>query len=193
MTTFGHPEGTADHSRTSGRASRPLSNFREELSTAPRLLAGPSDHCQISSLLPDIPEALRNTPGLPGGPPDYSRISRRATRTPSDITEGLSTTPWTSGWDSRPLPDIRDIILNTPRHQKGPPDYSRIERRAFRPLPEIREGLMTTPGHPEGPPDHSWTYRRASRPLPDNREGLPTTPGHPGGPPNHSRNSGSSC
>ena len=206
-TTPGPPGGPPDHSRTSGRSSRPLPDIREVLPTTPGHPEGPPDHSRTpgraSRPLADIREGLTTTPGHAGGPPDHSWILGRV------VSKLLTTTDHsrTSRRASRPLPNIRESLPTTPRHPGG-----LLER-----LPDIWEGVPTTPGHSDGIPYHSWifgrvvpelltttdhsrTSGRVSRSLPVIREGLPTTAdirnvlltthGHPRGPPDHSQTSG---
>ena len=72
----------------------------------------------------------------------------------------------TSGWDSRPLPDLRVGLPNLPG------------------------GLGGLPGLPGGPPNSSLTFGWASQPFPDLRVGLQTLYGPPGESSDHSRTFG---
>ena len=82
QTTPGHPEGTLDHSQTSGRGSRTS--------------RGPSGHSGISWMvsrpLPDNRVGQSTTPGHPGRPPDNYRTSGMASRTMPAIQEDIPTT-----------------------------------------------------------------------------------------------------
>ena len=179
LNTLDHSGGPPDHSRTFGRAFRPLPDIRKSLPTTLGHLKGPSEHSRTferaswtfgraSRPLPNICEASRT----------FSRVSRPLT----DIRKGHSTTPGQLGGPSA--------------HPGGPPDNCRTSRRASHPsetsgrvsrpfadlqdvLPSFRKGLPTTPGHTGGPPCNCRTSRRASRPLPDIRESLSTTPCNP--------------
>ena len=66
-----------------------------------------------------------------GGPSDPSRPSGWALQS--------------SEWASRPLPDLRKDLSNSPAPQGGPFDPSRPYRWDSRPFPALREGLTTLP------------------------------------------------
>ena len=135
-------------------------------------------------------EGLPTNPGLPGGPTDHKL---------------------TSGWASRPLPNIQNGIPITNRFSGEPPHHSRT-----------LGGLPTIPGHLSYSPICKpilnsirhfgflrklssvmiYTHRRycintgwmadgdRSHEVRRIQQGLHTNPGYPAGPPGHSRTSG---
>ena len=111
-TTPGHPGLLPDHSRTSGRASRPL-----------------PDICKGLPPLPDIAEGLPTTPGYseglpttfghPGMTPNHSQIFVRVSHHSRTYRRVF-----------QPLPDIMDGLPTTPRHPGRPPDNSQTSWKA---------------------------------------------------------------
>ena len=102
---------------------------------------------------------------------------------PHDRSYTYGWTTQTSGWASRPLPDLRVGIPTPPGHSGGTPDptrtyvwASRTSGSVSRPLPDrwvvipdfcvgisnLRVGLLTLPRPPDVPPDPSQTTVWAS-------------------------------
>ena len=104
----------------SGRASRPLSDLLQGLTTSP------------------VPqEGLTTSTGPPGVLPDLSRISGRASRPLRDLLEGLLTPPG-------PVEGPTDPTRTSKRTSRTYGTVSRhlpYRRRASRPLQDLREGL----------------------------------------------------
>ena len=148
MTRPRPPGGPTDPCWTSGRASRPVPNLWEDLTTRPRPPGGPPDPSWTSGRafrpVPDLQKGLQTRPGMLEGPTNPSRTSVRASRPVLNFQEGLPNLQGayrTSGMASLCFWDLRESLQTCTGNWKdlqtspGPlgrtPDLSRTFEREF--------------------------------------------------------------